>query len=150
MAIVIVGIIGGAVVGVVGAASYSDHSDHADYNDAAEKQRAKEEAKRREAAARREQEEIARREALQDLDYSIGRNVRSFRVNTGIEPKTVVTASQCQFREFDDDMRPMNSSVESSIRAELGRDKKDQVQKAQQKLELIDQAITAINDKIPK
>ena len=78
-----------------------------------------------------------------DLTADIQLNVRSFFAKTGIKPENNVTGSQCWFRSFEADMRPMTDSVEAEIRAKF-RWRTRKIQSAEELLKQVDDVISAI------
>ena len=78
-----------------------------------------------------------------ELTADINTNLRSFSAKTRINPENKVTASQCTFRSFEADMRPMTDSVEAEIRAKF-RWRTRKIQSAEELLKQIGDVIFAI------
>jgi len=142
--IVVAGVIAGVVVGAA-AVGHDDYSDHSDYSDAAERERRRREAQRK---ADKQRRAAARDEARRELDGLIQKSVRSFEARQGVSVDTCVGASDCSFKDFDEDMQPMTDSAHEAIKLQVGSDIQRRVVEEKERIKQIDRVIQRINEHI--
>lgn len=146
MAIVVAGIIGGAIVGAALKDEFSGrrrryYSDHSDYSDAAyqtEIRRKAEEEKRRQRLA----------EAKADLDDTIAQNISQLENQNLLTIDQVTTANSCQFETFADDLADQNAAVKQAVRSQGAADQARQLKRQQERLKCLDNTIDAISQAI--
>lgn len=146
MAIVVAGIIGGAIVGAALKDEFSGrrrryYSDHSDYSDAAyqaEIRRKAEEEKRRQRLA----------EAKADLDDTIAQNISQLENQNLLTIDQVTSADSCQFETFADDLADQNAAVKQAVRSQGAADQARQLKRQQERLKCLDNAIDAISQAI--
>ena len=146
MAIVVAGIIGGAIVGAALKDEFSGrrrryYSDLADYSDAAyqaEIRRKAEEEKRRQRLA----------EAKADLDDTIAQNISQLENQNLLTIDQVTSADSCQFETFADDLADQNAAVKQAVRSQGAADQARQLKRQQERLKCLDNAINAISQAI--
>ncbi|MGN0879173.1 MAG: hypothetical protein ACI4WT_06940 [Oligosphaeraceae bacterium] len=144
MAIVVAGIIGGAIVGAVikgPYSDYSDYSDHSDYSDAAYQ-----EGIRRKAEEEKRLRRLA--EAKADLDDAITQNVSQFENQNLLSVDQVATADSCRFEQFEDDIADQNAAVKQAVQSQGAADQARQLKRQQDRLKRLDDAINAISQAI--
>lgn len=146
MAIVVAGIIGGAIVGAALKDEFSGrrrryYSDHSDYSDAAyqaEIRHKAEEEKRRQRLA----------EAKADLDDTIAQNISQLENQNLLTIDQVTSADSCQFETFADDLADQNAAVKQAVRSQGAADQARQLKRQQERLKCLDNAIDAISQAI--
>ena len=146
MAIVVAGIIGGAIVGAALKDEFSGgrrrrYSDHSDYSDAAYQ-----EDIRRRAEEEKRQRRLA--EAKADLDDTIAQNISQLENQNLLTIDQVTTADSCQFETFADDLADQNDAVKQAIRSQGAADQARQLKRQQERLKCLDNAIDAISQAI--
>ena len=146
MAIVVAGIIGGAIVGAALKDEFSGgrrrrYSDHSDYSDAAYQE---------DIRRRAEEEKCQRRlaEAKADLDDTIAQNISQLENQNLLTIDQVTTADSCQFETFADDLADQNDAVKQAIRSQGAADQARQLKRQQERLKCLDNAIDAISQAI--
>ena len=146
MAIVVAGIIGGAIVGAALKDEFSGrrrryYSDHSDYSDAAYQ-----------AEIRRKAEEEKRRQRLEeakaDLDDTIAQNISQLENQNLLTIDQVTSADSCQFETFADDLADQNAAVKQAVRSQGAADQARQLKRQQERLKCLDNAIDAISQAI--
>ena len=146
MAIVVAGIIGGAIVGAALKDEFSGrrrryYSEHSDYSDAAyqaETRHKAEEEKRRQRLA----------EAKADLDDTIAQNISQLENQNLLTIDQVTSADSCQFETFADDLADQNAAVKQAVRSQGAADQARQLKRQQERLKCLDNAIDAISQAI--
>ena len=146
MAIVVAGIIGGAIVGAALKDEFSGgrrrrYSDHSDYSDAAYQ-----EDIRRRAEEEKRQRRLA--EAKANLDDAITQNVNQFENQNLLSVNQVATADSCRFEQFEDDIADQNAAVKQAVQTQGAADQARQLKRQQDRLTRLDDAIDAINQAI--
>ena len=145
MAIVVAGIIGGAIVGAALKDEFSGgrrrYSDHSDYSDAAYQEQ-----------IRRQAEEEKRRQRLEeakaDLDDTIAQNISQLENQNLLTIDQVTSADSCQFETFADDLADQNAAVKQAVRSQGAADQARQLKRQQERLKCLDNAIDAISQAI--
>lgn len=146
MAIVVAGIIGGAIVGAALKDEFSGrkrryYSDHSDYSDAAYQEQI-----RRQAEEEKRRQRLA--EAKADLDDTIAQNISQLENQNLLTIDQVTTADSCQFETFTDDLADQNAAVKQAIRSQGAADQARQLKRQQERLKCLDNAIDAISQAI--
>lgn len=146
MAIVVAGIIGGAIVGAALKDEFSGrrrryYSDHSDYSDAAYQEQI-----RRQAEEEKRRQRLA--EAKADLDDTIAQNISQLENQNLLTIDQVTSADSCQFETFADDLADQNAAVKQAVRSQGAADRARQLKRQQERLKCLDNAIDAISQAI--
>ena len=146
MAIVVAGIIGGAIVGAALKDEFSGrrrryYSDHSDYSDAAYQEQI-----RRQAEEEKRRQRLA--EAKADLDDTIAQNISQLENQNLLTIDQVPSADSCQFETFADDLADQNAAVKQAVRSQGAADQARQLKRQQERLKCLDNAIDAISQAI--
>ena len=148
MAIVIAGIIGGVVGGTIAAGKASMHGDysaHSAYSDYENRRRIAEQNARKQRNA---EERQRRNEARTHLDEIIESKVSSFENREGVSGIERVSIAECGFKDFNEDMKPMNDSAKKVIHDQVASELRKAIQQDQERLKELDELIQTVNERI--